>query len=240
MTKSIRTRGKMRDVNRSLGRRVREFYRRHLPIGDRIGEIFYATWMVVVSLGIINSAADQAELVPLAIAVAFGVNITWGLIDGISVMLSNVIDRARMEGILFNLRTRNDTMARQDARDVLGETVLFALDDAEKERTIDRLAEGEPGGDPSKKSYYPAREDWHYAIGILAIDILFVIPIVVPLLVIHNVPDAILASRVVATLIFAALGAAYARRLNRNRLLAALFLGALGFSVFSLAYLLGW
>lgn len=220
--------------------RVGGFLRRYLPIGDRIGEMFYATWMVVVSLGIINSVGDQEDLVTLAIAIAFGVNITWGLIDGISVMLTGVIDRAGGDRVLFDLRSKNDPLTRQEARKALDGTIINALSDEEKDHILDRLADGAPQGNPYYEPYHARREDWYYALGILAIDVLFVIPIIAPLLLVHNVPDAILISRTVATLIFAVLGAAYARRLNRNRLLAALFLGTLGLGVFSLSYMLGW
>ena len=230
----------MEGANSKPASRVREFYQRYLPVGDRIGEMFYATWMVVVSLGIINSVDDQEGIVPLAIAIAFGVNIAWGLIDGISVMLTGVIGRASRDRTLFDLRKNDDQLTRQEARKALDDAITYALSDGEKEHILDQLAEGAPEGDPYHEPYHAKREDWYYALGILAIDVLFVIPVIAPLLVIPSTPDAILASRLIATLIFAALGAAYARRLNRNRLLAALFLGTLGFSVFSIAYILGW
>ncbi len=227
-------------VRGKLAGRVGSFYRKYLPVGDRIGEMFYATWMVVVSLGIINSVENQEELLPLAIAIAFGVNITWGLIDGISVMLTGVIDRADRDRVLFDLRTKDGTSARRDAKKALDDTIVCALSDEEKECLLDRLAEGLPQGDPHNVPYRAGREDWYYVLGILAIDVLFVIPMIAPLLLIPSIPDAILVSRMIATLIFAALGTAYAKRLNRSRLLAALFLGTLGFSVFSVTYILGW
>ena len=227
-------------ANDRLIGRIGRFYRTYLPIGDRIGEMFYATWMVVVSLGIINSVSGQEEVIPLAIAIAFGVNITWGLIDGISVMLTGVIERANRDRLLFDLRTKDGPQTRQQAMEALDDTIVHVLGDEEKERIIGRLTEGAALGDPYAEPYRAGREDWYYALGILAIDTLFVIPIIAPLLVIPSVPDAILVSRAIATLIFAALGAAYARRLNRNRLLASLFLGTLGFGVFSIAYVLGW
>ncbi|KQM11624.1 hypothetical protein AOA80_07155 [Methanomassiliicoccales archaeon RumEn M1] len=227
-------------VNTSPAGRIGDFYRKYLPIGDRIGEMFYATWMVVVSLGIINSVEGQEEVIPLAIAIAFGVNIIWGIIDGTSVMLTGVIDRARRDQILFDLRTVGDPQTRQEAKGALDDTIASALSDEEKERIIDLLAEGEPQGNPYIDPYHPSREDWYYVLGILAIDTFFVIPIIVPLLMVPDIADAILLSRMIATLIFAALGTAYAKRLNRSRLLAALFLGTLGFSVFSISYVLGW
>lgn len=220
--------------------RVRAFYRTYLPVGDRIGEMFYATWMVVVSLGIINSVEDPQGIVPLAIAISFAVNITWGLIDGISVMLSGVIDRAKDEEIVYDLRTSDGPAARGAAHDALKDTIVGALGREERDGIIDQIARGAPGEDPRRRPHYAGRAGWYYALGILAIDVFLVFPIVAPLLVVPDVHQAVLVSRLIATLFFAALGVAYARNLNRSKVLAALFLGTLGFSVFSLAYLLGW
>lgn len=220
--------------------RLGKFYSEYLPIGDRIGEMFYATWMAVVSLGILNSVEVQEEYIPAVIAIAFAVNITWGIIDGISVMLSGVIVRARNEKLIYDLRAQKDPLALREAHASLDSSIALSLGSEEKDRIIAQIAEGPPGSDPYYKRYYPEKADWYYVLGILAIDTAFVIPIVAPLLILPSIPSAILVSRIIATMMFAILGAAYARNLNRRRWLAALFLGTLGFSVSSLAYLLGW
>jgi hypothetical protein len=36
---------------------VRRLYARHVSVGDRLGETFYAVWMAVVSIGLLNSAS---------------------------------------------------------------------------------------------------------------------------------------------------------------------------------------
>jgi len=227
-------------MNEGLRDRVRDFYRRYIPVGDRIGEMFYATWMIVVSLGIINSVENSEELVPVAIAVAFGVNIGWGLIDGVSVMYSGVIDRARTEQLIFELQTKGDAQTRTKMQDALEEALAGALSWEQKEHIISQVAEGAPRENPRNKQYYPQRADWYYALGILAIDVAFVFPLIAPLVLIPDVHNAMLVSRLIATLIFAALGAAYAQQLHRRRWLAALSLGILGLTVSSLAYFLGW
>ncbi len=109
-----------------------------------------------------------------------------------------------------------------------------------KANVIDALSSGHPGENPYKRRYYPTREDWYYALGIVSIDVLLVIPLIAPLVLLGGSPMAIYLSRLIATVIFAVLGAAYAKNLNRRRWLAALFLGTLGFSIFTLSYELGW
>lgn len=219
---------------------IREFYHEYLPISDCIAEMFYAAWMAVIVLGILNVTEHQEELIPVAIALAFGVNITWGLIDGLTVMLSKAIDRAKSEKIIYDLRTKNDRLTRQAAHGALEGTIASVLSEEEKDRIIEGIASGAPGSDPHRKRYSPQRADWYYALGILGIDVFLVIPIIAPLLIISRIPFAIYASRLIATITFAILGAVYAKNLNRNRWLAALFLGTLGFCVFSLAYFFAW
>jgi hypothetical protein len=51
---------------------------------------------------------------------------------------------------------------------------------------------------------------------------------------------AVYVSRLVAALIFALLGASYARHMHRSAWPAALLLGGLGFGVFTLAFEAGW
>jgi hypothetical protein len=220
--------------------RVRAFYAKYLPVGDRLGEMFYAVWMAVISLGVLGSTELDAGAIVYAILLAFGVNMTWGLIDGISVMHTNIIDRARTEQLIYDLRSRNDQPSREAALSSLDDSVTSGLDDAGREKVLDLVAAGAAGADPKKKKYYPGREDWYYALGIFAIDTVLVIPIAAPLFIWSEPADAIYASRLVATVLFAILGAAYARNLHRRRWLAALFLGTLCFNIFSLAFLAGW
>lgn len=220
--------------------RVQSFYREYLPLGDRLGEMFYAVWMVVVSLGVLGSTELTRGAIVYVVLIAFSVNIAWGLIDGITVMHSYMLDRARNERMVFDLRTKNDEASRKAARGSLDESVTVALDDVARERVLDLIAAGDPGEDPSLKRYYPRAEDWKYAWGILAIDTFLVLPIVFPLLFWSNTGQAIFASRLVATAIFAMLGAAYAKELNRRRWVAALFLGTVCFSLFTIAFLAGW
>lgn len=220
--------------------RIRAFYKEYLPAGDRLGEIFYAIWMVVVSLGILGTTQLNKETVLYVVLVAFTVNLTWGLIDGITVMHGYVIEKARIDQTVFDLRSRNDQPTRKEALESLNRSVTVALSDAEKHKVLDMIAAGKRGEDPSRRRYYPDREDWKYAWGLCAIDVFLVVPLVIPLLIWNNTSQAIFASRLIATALFASLGAAYAQDLHRRKWLAALFLGTICFSLFSLAFLNGW
>ena len=61
--------------------RIRTFYAQYLPVGDRLGEMFYAVWMVIVSLGILDTLDPNENAIFYVIIIALGVNMTWGLIE---------------------------------------------------------------------------------------------------------------------------------------------------------------
>jgi hypothetical protein len=220
--------------------RFRAFYSRNLPLGDLLGEAFYAVWMVVVSLGILGGTGFEGGAIAYVVFIAFMVNITWGLIDGLTVMYTNIIERARNERIVHTLQNHGSS-SREDGMEALSEGITSVLGAAEKEKILDMIASAPPiDGDPGTKPYRARRSDLSYALGILSIDALLVIPLVVPFLIVPELSQAQYLSRLVATVIFAFLGAMYAKQLNRRRWLTALFLGTLCFVLFNLAFLAGW
>ncbi len=220
--------------------RISAFFTDNLPLGDRLGEAFYAVWMVVVSLGILGGTGFEGGAIAYVIIIAFAVNLTWGLVDGITVMHSYIIERRQSEELVHDLQTAGGEEVRKKAVEALGEGITGALSNDDRMKVADMIAATPPGEDPRTKRYRAQREDWDYFIGILTIDVLLVVPLVLPFLMFPNPYTALYMSRILATVLFAALGVLYARELNRNRLLAALFLGTLCFSLFTAAYLSGW
>ncbi|MCW5696808.1 MAG: hypothetical protein KIS96_08755 [Bauldia sp.] len=220
--------------------RIRRFYSDHISIGDRLGEAVYAVWMAVVSIGLINSETEiTADLVGEVIAIAFAVNIVWGVIDGVTVMLTNIIDRRRREQIVHDLRAGVKN-ARKRAMEALDETIAGVLSGAAKANIVAAIAAGPAGPDPGRSPARPTRADWLYALGIVLIDTALVVPLVLPLMLIDDIDTAIYVSRMIAVTIFAALGAAYARNLNRRPAIAALLLGGFGYAFFTAVYEAGW
>ncbi|MDW5562856.1 MAG: hypothetical protein SA339_06475 [Methanomassiliicoccus sp.] len=221
--------------------RIREFYKRNLPIGDYLGEMFYAVWMVVVSLGILGGTGFEGGAIAYVVFIAFAVNTAWGLIDGLTVMHTNIIERSKSDKAIFDLQTKGDAGSRDAGMDALSEGITSTLSTDERGKVLDLISGSAPLKDnPYTKRYRPCKEDWTYALGILSIDFLLVIPLVFPFLIFSQTSVALYVSRMISTLLFAIIGAAYAKNMNRRRWVAALFLGTLCTSLFSLAFLAGW
>jgi hypothetical protein len=51
--------------------RIRTFYATNLPVGDFLGEVFYAVWMVVVSLGILGGTGFEGGAIAYVVLIAF-------------------------------------------------------------------------------------------------------------------------------------------------------------------------
>jgi hypothetical protein len=221
--------------------KLRDFVQSNLSVGDRLAEAFYAIWMVVVTIGLLNSEVRiTPELIATVVLIAFGVNLVWGIIDGVTVMYGNIIARSQWERTLYDLRAKGDGAEEAALRRLADEPILAALDGRQRRAVIDMLAEGERGPDPRTRPQRATREDWEYALSVVLLDVAVVIPLVLPLVLLRDPEWGVYVSRIVATAMFAILGMAYAANLNRNRWVAGIGLGALGFAVFTLAYMFGW
>ena len=226
-------------IARRLIERVKDFYAR-LSVGDRLGEALYAVWMAVVSIGLINATEHITPAgVINVVVICLGVNAVWGVLDGLTVMYSRVIERAKNDRLVWQLRLGKPAPTAL-AYDYLNGTIFSAAGTAGQGKIVAALAEGELPPDPKKERYRPGGDDWLIALGIFGIDVGLALPIVVPLLLLRDIDTAVYISRLVATMSFAAIGWGYAKSLNRNPWLAMLGLGALGFAVFTAAYEAGW
>ena len=75
-----------------------------MSYGDRLGEWMYGFIMVAVVVGIVGGFSEiilntapgytRAYLTMYMLVLTFGVNIAWGLIDGLTVIYGGLVERA--------------------------------------------------------------------------------------------------------------------------------------------------
>jgi hypothetical protein len=95
------------------------FQRRYMSFGDMLGEWFYGFLMVAVVCGIIGGYSDillasnlgygRIYLTVVLVVLTFGVNITWGSIDGTTVIYGGLTDKADLERIISKLKKDRKT-----------------------------------------------------------------------------------------------------------------------------------
>lgn len=208
----------------------------YIPVGERMSELFYANWMVVVSIGLLGAMEASIDSIMLVTVAAFFVNIIWGIIDGVTVMYGMVIGRVERNNIVRRLQ-EGDASARADARQSLGDTIAASLDENDMDTVIDLISKSRRAEECRPR---PLRSDIGYALGIVFLDFIMVFPLIVPLYLISDYHTAVYASHMISVLIFAVLGAAYARRLNRSIWRTAILFAIMGTILATVVYEAGW
>jgi VIT1/CCC1 family predicted Fe2+/Mn2+ transporter len=208
-------------------------------LGDRLSEIFYGVMMVSVVIGIINVfESGYMHIKSVLLIVAFGVNITWGIIDGATAVYGGLVDKAEEDRLVNSLRTdKENQVYKEDVKDILQGTILRKLSEEDQSKVVDMIqAEA-----PEKIGKYGAsRDDLKVFLAILLMDFITVFPIIIPLYVVQGVQSAVFWSHLIAVLLFIIIGMSWAKYLNKNAFLAGIALGILGIGVIAFSFYFGW
>ena len=208
-------------------------------LGDRLSEIFYGVMMVSVVIGIINVfESGYVHIKYVLLIVAFGVNITWGIIDGATVVYGGLVDIAEEDRLVNSLRTdKKNQEYKEEVKDILQGTVLRKLSEEDQSKVVDMIQ----AGTPEKIGKYSAsRDDLKLFLAILLMDFITVFPVIIPLYVVEKVQSAVFWSHLIAVLLFIIIGMSWAKYLNKNMLLAGVAMGILAIAVISFSFYFGW
>ncbi len=219
-----------------------------MSYGDVLNEWFYGFIMVAVVCGIVGGFSrlvlygdfgfGRVFLTVLLLVLTFGVNISWGIIDGSTAIYGGLTDRADLEQALNGLKKdRTNRKLRDRVLDSLGDSSAAYLADEEKEKIVDRLIDEAPEF-PVK--YRLSRDDRNTLIAIASCDILAVIPVISPYLIFGfgNIPT--LLSRLIAAIAVGYIIFLYAEHTGRRKWLAAGVFAILTVLLMQVTYFYGW
>lgn len=160
---------------------------------------------------------------------AVGVNITWGVIDGLSSIYTNLIDSIKEDELVRSLRAgRGNQKNIQAAMDNLDDTIARHLSEADRSKIIEMLQSGATGKPPESRL---TSEDYQAAFATFLIDLLTVFPVILPYIIFDSVHLAMLGSQIVATVAFITIGSQLAKQAHMNRGKTALAFGLMGIFV---------
>jgi hypothetical protein len=224
------------------------FQRRYMSFGDMLGEWFYGFLMVAVVCGIIGGYSEillesnlgygRVYLTAVLLVLTFGVNITWGIIDGTTVIYGSLTDKADLERIISTLKKdRNNRELRDTVLDSLGDISIDYLPDAEKEKIVDRIIDAAPEA-PVK--YHVSSDDRNTLIAIASCDILAVIPVILPFLLLGFGKTPLLLSRLIASIAIGYIAFLYAEHTGRRKWLTAGIFVLFTIVVMQITYYFGW
>ena len=224
------------------------FQRKYMSFGDMLGEWFYGFLMVAVVCGIIGGYSEillnsplgygRIYLTVVLVVLTFGVNITWGIIDGTTVIYGGLTDKADLEKIISKLKKdRNNRELRDKILDSIGDSSVDYLPDAEKEKIVDRIIDEAPEA-PLK--YHVSGDDRNTLIAIASCDILAVIPVILPYLLLGFGKVPLMLSRLIASVAIGYIAFLYAEHTGRRKWLTAGIFVLFTIVVMQITYYFGW
>lgn len=215
------------------------FIRNNLSLGNRLSECVYGVMMVVILSGLINNGLPPTEsTLRLLLIGTFIVNISWGIIDGVTSMYGGLVNRADYLRIAnaFREDSRNPETREMVAKSMQG-TIVENLSAEDQSKVIDMIGAGKP---ENGKKYPATRADWKVAIATILIDFILVFPVMIPYFLLNNVRWAVFASHTIAILLLAGIAMIWARYLRLNTLKAGIIIALISFVTIYSAYSIGW
>jgi hypothetical protein len=215
-----------------------------MSYGSWLAEWMYGFIMVAVVTGMINGYGQLAlslfrwEITAWLIVVTFGVNIAWGLIDGLTVIYGGLSDRADQEKLISEAKKdRNNPELRKGILALLDDSVVAYLSDEKKEKLIDDVIDN---GAEYKKRYKLTKEDRKALIATASCDILAVIPVILPFIVLGFTGAALTLSRIIAATAIGWIVFKYAEHTERRKYIAAVVFFFLTIVMMAVTWYYGW
>jgi uncharacterized membrane protein YqjE len=215
------------------------YIQNNLSLGNRLSEFFYGVVMVVVITGLINSGLPPTQnTLRLLLVAGLAVNLTWGIIDGVTAMYGGLVNRADYYRIANAYRDdRNNPKKRENVRKSLQGTIVENLGVEEQSGVVDMIGAGEP---VTGQKFPATRADWNVAIATILIDFILVFPVMVPYFLIDTVRWAVFASHTIAIVLLAGVAVLWARNLGLNTKKAGIIIALVSFAAIYSTYLIGW
>jgi VIT1/CCC1 family predicted Fe2+/Mn2+ transporter len=195
--------------------------------------------MVVVITGLINTGLPPTQsTLRLLLIAALCVNLTWGIIDGVTSMYGGLVNRADYLRIAnaFREDTGNAEKREMVAKSLQG-TIVENLNEDDQSKVVDMIGAGEP---VTGQRYPATRADWNVAIAIILIDFILVFPVVLPYFLIDTVRWAVFVSHTIAIVFMAGVAMIWAYYLRLNILKAGIIIALITFFAIYSTYSIGW
>jgi hypothetical protein len=227
---------------------VTGFQRRYMSFGDMLNEWFYGFIMVAVVCGIVGGFSriilnshigfGRVFLTIILMILTFGVNISWGIIDGSTAVYGGLTDTADLEKAISGLRKdRHNRELREKVLASLNDSSVEYLPDEEKEKIVDRIIDAAPD---APLRYHLSRDDRSALIAIASCDILAVIPVILPYLILGFGTIPLMLSRLIAAVAIGYIIYLYAGHTGRRKWLAAGVFAILTVILMQVTYYFGW
>ncbi len=167
---------------------------------DRISEILFGLLMAVTIVGSLAIATAGREDVRTVLYAAFGCNLAWGLADAVMFLIRTLTEKTRKYVLVQRLRGADTASAHRMIQLALPAGVASLLTATEFEAVRTRVL-----ALPEQKRPRFSGQDWLTAFGVFLLVVVATFPVVLPFVLIADLPMAMKVSRYVTLgMLFAA------------------------------------
>jgi hypothetical protein len=213
------------------------FANKYLAPEDRLAEAICGLIMVLSFTAATSAIFEGATPHALLFAV-LGCNIAWGIVDGVTYILGNLMNRgARARLILTLQRTPDDLMAARAVQARIDDTLGPLLTPEQRQQVLQWIVEGVPSLKPEPVRIRKA----DLLTGLVCFLIVFgaTIPMLLPFMLLKNEVHALRISNALALAMLFAMGWRWAAFANMSRLKTGLALLAMGVVLVVVTLVLG-
>ena len=171
---------------------------------ERVSEMCFGLFMALTFVGAVSAAGAGEDPGRTLLYTALGCNLAWGLVDAVMYLVRTITNRGERLTLALAVKAAPDAAtALQLMRDKLPPVANRLIDDAQLEAMRTRLL-GMPLPDRPRLH----RRDFVGALGIFIIVVLSTFPVALPFVVLDDVSDALLVSRVLTIVMLFGAGTA--------------------------------
>jgi hypothetical protein len=171
---------------------------------ERVSELCFGLFMALTFVGAVHAATAGQDPGRTLLYTALGCNLAWGLVDAVMYLVRTITNRAKRISLVLAVRAAPDSAsALRVLRDSLPPVVNHVMHDNELEAMRARL---ELVKLPPRPKLHA--RDYLGALGIFVIVVLSTFPVALPFVVLHDISDALLVSRVLTIVMLFGAGAA--------------------------------
>jgi hypothetical protein len=181
-----------------------ERYEPVLDTIERVSEMCFGLFMALTFVGAVHAATQGQDPGRTLLYTALGCNLAWGLVDAVMYLVRTITNRAKRLTIALAVRAAPDAAAAvRIIRESLPPVVNHVADDGQLEAMATRLAQAKLPERPKLHG-----RDYLGALGIFVIVVLSTFPVALPFVLLHDVSNALLISRVLTIVMLFGAGTA--------------------------------
>ena len=217
---------------------LRKFPENYLSPEDRLSEILFGLIMVlaIICATEIGLRQDEAGVRTMIIA-AIGCNVAWGIVDAVTFVLGDLLNRARYGILVSKLKSLDEKEAFSLLEKEIGPSTDLILDESGKKRAFSEVIRSAPQLHPKK--FHVSKDLILGAFACFLLVFVSTFPVLIPFFFMQNLRLATRVSNLIAIVMLFVLGYVCAKYTNQNRWKLGLVMMILGITIVIVTVLLG-